>query len=174
MEAEHERQQVNLDLIASKNQVSKAVLAAQGSIFTNNDAEGSPDARFYGGCTHVATAEELARCRAKKLFDAEHANVQPHSGASANLAVFLAFSKPGARILGMVLAHGGHLNHGSKCNISDKYYVAFSYGIARESALINLDDVRVAALASLPKLIIAGASSYPRIYDNAGFLAIAR
>lgn len=174
IEAEHMRQQNHLEMIASENLVSKAVLAAQGSILTNKYAEGYPGARYYGGCTHVDTAEELARCRAKKLFNAEHANVQPHSGASANLAAFLAFLNPGDRILGMNLAHGGHLTHGSKGNISGKYYEAHSYGVDRDSALINLDDVRVAALASLPKLIIAGASSYPRIIDYAGFLAIAR
>ncbi len=174
IEAEQKRQQEHLELIASENLVSKAVLQAQGSILTNKYAEGYPGARYYGGCTHVDSAEELARCRAEKLFGVDHANVQPHSGASANLAVYLACLNPGDRILGMDLAHGGHLTHGSSVSISGKYYEAHSYGVDPSSGLLNMDEVQAAALSIRPKLIIAGASSYPRLIDYAGFQSIAR
>ena len=171
---EEKRQQETLILIASENLVSKAVLKAQGSVMTNKYAEGYAGARYYGGCSCVDRAEELACQRAKEIFGAEHVNVQPHSGTSANMAVYLALLKPGERILGMDLAHGGHLTHGSKVNISGRYYDSFSYGVDRESCLINLDEVRKIALEVKPKLIIAGASSYPRRIDFEGFKAIAR
>ena len=171
---EEKRQQETLILIASENLVSKAVLKAQGSVMTNKYAEGYAGARYYGGCSCVDRAEELACQRAKEIFGAEHVNVQPHSGTSANMAVYLALLKPGDRILGMDLAHGGHLTHGSKVNISGRYYDSFSYGVDRESCLINLDQVRKIALEVKPKLIIAGASSYPRRIDFEGFKAIAR
>lgn len=171
---EEKRQQETLILIASENLVSKAVLKAQGSVMTNKYAEGYAGARYYGGCACVDRAEELACRRAKEIFGAEHVNVQPHSGTSANMAVYLALLKPGDRILGMDLAHGGHLTHGSKVNISGRYYDSFSYGVDRESCLINLDQVRKIALEVKPKLIIAGASSYPRRIDFEGFKAIAR
>lgn len=174
VEAELRRQQAHLELIASENLVSKAVLQAQGSILTNKYAEGYPDARYYGGCIYVDRAEELARLRAMKLFGAEHANVQPHAGASANLAVYLACLEPGDRILGMDLAHGGHLTHGSAVSISGRYFNAYSYGVSRESSLIHLEEVRAKALSVQPKLIIAGASSYPRRIDYKGFQSIAR
>jgi glycine hydroxymethyltransferase len=171
---EEKRQQETLILIASENLVSKAVLKAQGSVMTNKYAEGYAGARYYGGCSCVDRAEELACRRAKEIFKAEHVNVQPHSGTSANMAVYLALLKPGDRILGMDLAHGGHLTHGSKVNISGRYYDSFSYGVDRESCLINLDQVRKIALEVKPKLIIAGASSYPRRIDFEGFETIAR
>lgn len=174
IEAEQRRQQDHLVLIASENLAGRAVLQAQGSVLTNKYAEGYPGARFYGGCTYVDQAEELARSRARELFGAEHANVQPHSGASANMAVYLAFLDPGDRILGMDLAHGGHLTHGSVANISGRYYQAHSYTVDRESGLIDLEAVRKQALSIRPKLIIAGASSYPRRIDFAAFREIAR
>ncbi len=174
IQAEQQRQQEHLELIASENLVSKAVLQAQGSVLTNKYAEGYPGARYYGGCIHVDSAEQLARCRAEKLFGAEHANVQPHSGASANLAAFLAFLNPGDRILGMNLAHGGHLTHGSRVSISGKHFAAHSYGVDRLSGLLDLAVVRETALSVRPKLIIAGASAYPRLIDYAGFQKIAR
>jgi glycine hydroxymethyltransferase len=170
---EIKRQQENLIMIASENLVSKAVLEAQGSIMTNKYAEGYPGARYYGGCLCVDRAEELACKRAKEIFQAEHVNVQPHSGTSANMAVYLALLEPADRLLGMDLSHGGHLTHGSRVNISGRYYQAYSYGVDRETNLINLDQVRVKALEVKPKLIIAGASSYPRRIDFAGFKAIA-
>jgi glycine hydroxymethyltransferase len=170
---EIKRQQENLIMIASENLVSKAVLEAQGSIMTNKYAEGYPGARYYGGCLCVDRAEELACKRAKEIFQAEHVNVQPHSGTSANMAVYLAMLEPADRLLGMDLSHGGHLTHGSRVNISGRYYQAYSYGVDRETNLINLDQVRAKALEVKPKLIIAGASSYPRRIDFAGFKAIA-
>jgi glycine hydroxymethyltransferase len=172
--AEYKRQQENLIMIASENLVSKAVLEVQGSVLTNKYAEGYAGVRYYGGCLHVDQAEKLACTRAKELFNAEHVNVQPHSGTSANMAVYLAMLQPGDRILGMDLNHGGHLTHGSKINISGKYYQAYSYGVTRDSCLINLEAVREIAQQVKPKLIIAGASSYPRCIDYAGFGNIAR
>jgi glycine hydroxymethyltransferase len=174
IEAEQHRQQEHLVLIASENLVSKAVLEAQASVLTNKYAEGYPGARYYGGCAHVDSTEQLARCRATALFGADHANVQPHSGASANLAAYLAFLNPGDRILGMNLAHGGHLTHGSKVSISGKHFEAHSYGVDRSSGLLDLEAVREAALSVRPKLIIAGASAYPRLIDYAGFKKIAQ
>ena len=170
---EEKRQQDNLVLIASENLVSKAVLTAQGSVLTNKYAEGYPGARYYGGCQWADRAEELAVNRAKELFEAEHVNVQPHSGTSANMAVYLALLKPQERILGMDLSHGGHLTHGSRVNISGRYFEAYSYGVDRDTNLINLEQVLAIAKKIKPKLIIAGASSYPRQIDFAGFRAIA-
>ena len=171
--AEEKRQQENLIMIASENLVSRAVLEAQGSVLTNKYAEGYPGARYYGGCVCVDRAEELAIKRASELFGAEHVNVQPHSGTSANMAVFLALLQPGDRILGMDLSHGGHLTHGSKVNISGKYYEAHSYGVDQATNLINLEQVREIARKVRPRLLIAGASSYPRTIDFEGFRDIA-
>lgn len=171
---EEKRQQDNLIMIASENLVSPAVLEAQGSVLTNKYAEGYAGARYYGGCAYVDRAEELAIERAKKIFAAEHVNVQPHSGTSANMAVYLALLKPGDRILGMDLSHGGHLTHGSKVNISGLYYQAYSYGVDRGSSMIDLENVRSIAQKVKPRLIIAGASSYPRLIDFEGFENIAR
>ncbi len=173
LKAEQKRQQDNLIMIASENLVSRAVLEAQGSVLTNKYAEGYPGARYYGGCIYADRAEELARTRALQIFGAEHVNVQPHSGTSANMAVYLALLEPGDRLLGMDLSHGGHLTHGSKVNISGRYYQAYSYGVDRSSNLIDLEQVRVRALEVRPKLIIAGASSYPRQIDFAGFKDLA-
>lgn len=174
IEAEQSRQQDNLIMIASENLISRAVLEAQGSILTNKYAEGYSGSRYYGGCACVDRAEDLACSRAKALFRAEHVNMQPHSGTSANMAVYLAMLKPGERIMGMDLSHGGHLTHGSPVNISGKYYEAFSYGVHRETCLLDLEAVKNKAQEALPRIIIAGASSYPRLIDYAGFAAIAR
>ena len=165
MDAELKRQRGNLELIASENIVSPAVMAAQGGYFTNKYAEGYPGKRYYGGCEHMDTVEDLARDRAKKLFGADHANVQPHSGANANLAVYYAMLTPGDTVLGMNLAHGGHLTHGSRVNISGKYFNFVSYGVSPTDGKIDYDEVRRIALESKPKLIVAGASAYPRIID---------
>ena len=174
IEAELDRQQSHLELIASENLASKAVLEAQGSVLTNKYAEGYPGARYYGGCQQVDRAEELAITRAKKIFGAEHVNVQPHAGAPANLAVYFSMLKPGDKILGMDLAHGGHLTHGSRVNLSGRYYKSFSYGVDPDTELINLEEVRRLALSLRPQLIIAGASAYPRRIDFAAFSDIAR
>ena len=174
IEAEKKRQQENLIMIASENLVSRAVLEAQGSVLTNKYAEGYAGARYYGGCFCVDQAERLACDRAKEIFNAEHVNVQPHSGTSANMAVFLALLKPGDRILGMDLSHGGHLTHGSKVNISGRYYDSYSYKVDPDSCMLDLDQVRKTAQEIKPKLIIAGASSYPRLIDFAGFADISR
>ena len=173
MQAELKRQQENIELIASENIVSKAVLMAAGSVLTNKYAEGFPEKRYYGGCEHVDVVEQIAIDRAKKLFGAEHANVQPHSGANANLAVFFALLNPGDTVLGMSLAHGGHLSHGSPVNISGKYFNVVSYGLDDETECINYDTVRALALEHKPKLIIAGASAYARIIDFAKMREIA-
>lgn len=164
---EMQRQQHNIELIASENIVSKAVLLAAGSVLTNKYAEGYPGKRYYGGCVYVDEVEEIARERAKKLFGAEHANVQPHSGANANLAAFFALLQPGDTVLGMSLAHGGHLSHGSPVNISGKYFHVVSYGVDAETGRIDYEEMRKAALACKPKMIIAGASAYPRVIDFA-------
>ncbi|HHW75067.1 MAG TPA: serine hydroxymethyltransferase [Firmicutes bacterium] len=174
IEDEEKRQQGNLELIASENLASRAVLQAQGSVLTNKYAEGYPGARYYGGCRHVDRVERLARARAKQLFGAEHANVQPHAGATANLAVYLAFLKPGDRILGMSLAHGGHLTHGSSVSITGRYFEAHSYGVDRSSGLLDMEEIRQKALRLRPKLLIAGASAYPRRIDFEAFGDIAR
>ena len=159
------RQQHNIELIASENIVSKAVMAAMGSVLTNKDAEGYPGKRYYGGCEKVDIVEELARKRACELFGAEHANVQPHSGAQANMAVFFAVLKPGDTVMGMSLAHGGHLTHGSPVNMSGKQYNVVSYGVSEETGRIDYEEFRRVALENKPKLIIAGASAYSRTID---------
>ena len=167
------RQQNKIELIASENFVSEAVMEAMGSPLTNKYAEGYPGKRYYGGCEYVDVVETLAIERAKKLFGAEFANVQPHSGASANLAVFFAAMEPGDTYLGMNLAHGGHLSHGSPVNISGKYFNVVPYGVDPETHLINYDEVRELALKHKPKLILAGASAYARTIDFAKFREIA-
>ncbi|NLZ38065.1 MAG: serine hydroxymethyltransferase [Firmicutes bacterium] len=173
IEAEKSRQQDHLELIASENYVSRAVMEAQGSLLTNKYAEGYPGRRYYGGCEHVDEVERLAQKRAKELFLAEHANVQPHSGASANLAVYLAALKTGDTILGMNLAHGGHLTHGAAVNLSGKYFRTVAYGVNPETGYLDYDQVESLAQKYKPRLIIAGASAYPRIIDFAAFRQIA-
>ena len=170
---ELKRQRHNIELIASENIVSKAVLLAAGTVLTNKYAEGYPAKRYYGGCEFVDEVEELARERAKKLFGAEHANVQPHCGANANLAVFYAFLKPGDTVLSMSLAHGGHLSHGSPVNISVNYFNIVPYGVSDETQQIDYDEVLRLAKEHKPKLILAGASAYPRIIDFKKFREIA-
>ncbi len=167
------RQQTTIELIASENIVSPAVLAATGSILTNKYAEGYPGHRYYGGCYAVDQVEEVARERAKKLFGAEHANVQPHSGASANLAVFFALLQPGDTVMGMDLAHGGHLSHGSPVNISGKYFHIVSYGVDEATQLLDYDEMERLAHACHPRLIVVGASAYSRTIDFARCRAIA-
>ena len=162
---ELERQQHNIELIASENIVSKAVLLAAGTVLTNKYAEGYPSARYYGGCQCVDVVEEIARERAKALFGAEHANVQPHSGANANLAAFFAFLSPGDTVLSMSLAHGGHLSHGSPVNISGKYFNIVPYGVNDVTQRIDYDVMYQLAIEHKPKLILVGASAYPRIID---------
>ena len=167
------RQRGTLEMIASENFVPRAVLESQGSVLTNKYAEGYPGRRYYGGCEFVDVAEELARERAKSLFGAKYANVQPHSGASANAAVLSAIAEPGDTILGLELSHGGHLTHGMKLNFSGKLYKVASYGVDPETMLIDMDVVRQKALEHKPKVIIAGWSAYPRTLDFAAFRAIA-
>lgn len=169
---ETERQNNTIELIASENFVSPAVLAAMGSILTNKYAEGYPGRRYYGGCTNIDTIEQLAIDRAKQLFGAEHANVQPHSGAQANAAAYMALMQPGDTLLGMGLAAGGHLTHGYKITASGTFYNAVNYGVTTEG-YIDYDEVRALALQHHPKVIVAGASAYPRIIDWAKFRAIA-
>ncbi len=161
------RQKHNIELIASENIVSEAVLLAAGSVLTNKYAEGYPGKRYYGGCYAVDVVEDIARERAKKLFGAEHANVQPHSGASANLAVFFAFLNPGDTVMGMNLAHGGHLSHGSPVNISGKYFNIVPYGVDDDTQRIDYDKMREIALECKPKMIVVGASAYSRTIDFA-------
>lgn len=173
MMAELHRQQDKIELIASENFVSQAVLEANGSIMTNKYAEGYPGKRYYGGCEHVDVTETLAIERAKKLFGAEYANVQPHSGAQANSAVYFAFLKPGDKILGLDLAHGGHLTHGMKINISGSYYEAHGYQLDKETCTLDYEEIRKKANEVKPKIIIAGASAYPRAIDFAKFREIA-
>lgn len=170
---EGQRQEDHIELIASENFASLAVMAAQGSCLTNKYAEGLPGKRYYGGCEFVDQAENLARERVKALFGAEHANVQPHSGANANLAVMLSVLKPGDRILGMDLSHGGHLTHGSPVNISGIYFENHFYGVNTETGYLDYDKVRERALAVKPKLLICGASAYSRQLDFAKFREIA-
>ena len=172
-ERELKRQQHNIELIASENIVSEGVLLAAGSVLTNKYAEGYPGKRYYGGCVYVDEVEEIARARAKKLFGAEHANVQPHSGANANLAVFYALLKPGDTVLSMSLAHGGHLSHGSPVNISGNYFNIVPYGVSDDTQQIDFDEVLRLAKEHKPKLILAGASAYPRTIDFAKFREIA-
>lgn len=173
MERELFRQRENIELIASENFVSPAVLAAMGSVLTNKYAEGYPDHRYYGGCQFVDEVENLARDRVCRLFGADHANVQPHSGAQANLAAYFALAEYGDTILGMNLAEGGHLTHGSPVNYSGKSYHFVAYGVDPETGRIDYDKVREIALACKPKIIVAGASAYPRAIDFARFRAIA-
>lgn len=165
MKQELGRQRGNLELIASENFVSPAVLAAAGTHLTNKYAEGYPGKRYYGGCQFVDIAEELARDRAKALFGAEHVNVQPHSGAQANIAVYFALLAPGDTILGMNLAHGGHLTHGSPVNLSGKYFNIVPYGVSRDTQTLDYDELTALAKEHRPKMIVAGASAYPRILD---------
>ena len=167
------RQQENIELIASENIVSEAVLLAAGGVLTNKYAEGYPGKRYYGGCVYVDEVEEIARQRACALFGAEHANVQPHSGANANLAVFFALLKPGDTVLSMNLSEGGHLSHGSPVNISGNYFNIVPYGVDPVTHTINYDEVRRLAVENKPKLILAGASAYPRLIDFAKFREIA-
>lgn len=171
---EADRQNDSLELIASENFTSRAVMEATGSVLTNKYAEGYPRRRYYGGCEWVDVAEELAIGRAKELFGAEHANVQPHSGAQANMAAFMAFLEPGDRILGMSLTHGGHLTHGAPVNFSGRLYQVSAYGVREDDGRIDYDQVREIALRDRPKLIIAGASAYPRLIDFEAFAAIAK
>ena len=173
MEQELLRQQNHIELIASENFVSTAVMNAMGSHLTNKYAEGYPKRRYYGGCEYVDIVEELAISRAKELFGAEYANVQPHSGAQANMAVYFAFLEPGDTILGMNLAHGGHLTHGSPVNISGKYFNIVPYGVDAETGYIDYDELRDLAREHKPKLIVAGASAYSRIIDFEMFQSIA-
>nr|WP_288665689.1 serine hydroxymethyltransferase [uncultured Dorea sp.] len=172
IQAEMERQNSHLELIASENWVSKAVMAAMGSPLTNKYAEGYPGKRYYGGCQCVDVVEDLARERAKKLFGCDYANVQPHSGAQANLAVFFAMLEPGDKVMGMNLDHGGHLTHGSPVNISGKYFNVVSYGV-NDEGVIDYDKVHEIAVKEKPKMIIAGASAYARIIDFKKFREIA-
>jgi glycine hydroxymethyltransferase len=173
LELEIQRQRHHLELIASENYASRSVMQAMGSHFTNKYAEGYPGRRYYGGCTHVDTVEELARSRAKQLFGCEHINVQPHSGAQANMAVYLAALKPGDTVLGLDLAHGGHLTHGHPLNSSGILYHFIGYHVRKEDERIDMDEVRRLALEHKPKMIVAGASAYPRIFDFPAFRAIA-
>jgi len=170
---EERRQKENLELIASENYASKAVREAMGCVMTNKYAEGYPGRRYYGGCEWVDVAERLAIDRVKKLFAAEHANVQPHSGAQANMAVFMAVLQPGDTVLGMSLAHGGHLTHGTKVSFSGKLYNAVAYGVRQDTELIDLDQLRAMAREHKPKLIVAGASAYPRAMAYEPFREIA-
>lgn len=165
MAEEEARQMRKIELIASENFVSRAVMAAQGSVLTNKYAEGYPGKRYYGGCEHVDKVEELARTRAKAIFGAEHANVQPHSGAQANFAVYFAMLEYGDTVLGMNLAHGGHLTHGSPVNVSGKYFKFVPYGVDPETETIDYDEVHKIAIEARPKMIVAGASAYPRYID---------
>ncbi len=170
---ELKRQRTKIELIASENFVSEAVMEAQGSVLTNKYAEGYPGRRYYGGCEHVDVVENIARDRAKEIFGAEHANVQPHSGAQANMAVYFTILEQGDTVLGMNLSHGGHLTHGSPVNFSGIQYNFVEYGVDPETHQINYDDVRAKALEHKPKLIVAGASAYPRAIDFKKFREIA-
>ncbi|MET3852735.1 serine hydroxymethyltransferase [Paenibacillus sp. OAE614] len=173
MNLELKRQRANIELIASENIVSEAVMEAMGSVLTNKYAEGYPGKRYYGGCERVDIVEDIARDRAKELFGAEHANVQPHSGAQANMAVYLAALKPGDTVLGMNLAHGGHLTHGSPVNASGLLYNFVAYGVQEDTFLIDYDEVRKLAFKHRPRLIVAGASAYPRTIDFEALASIA-
>lgn len=167
------RQRAKIELIASENFVSEAVMEAQGSVLTNKYAEGYPAKRYYGGCEYVDIVEDIARDRAKEIFGAEHVNVQPHSGAQANMAVYFTILEHGDTVLGMNLSHGGHLTHGSPVNFSGVQYNFVEYGVDKETHYINYEDVREKAVAHKPKLIVAGASAYPREIDFAKFREIA-
>jgi len=171
---EQSRQRFGLEMIASENYTSRAVMDAQGSVLTNKYAEGYPGRRYYGGCEFVDAVERLAIDRAKRLFGGDHANVQPHSGAQANMAVFLAALQPGDTILGLDLAHGGHLTHGMKLNFSGKYFKVASYGVTKDTHRIDFDQVVSQAREHKPKMVIAGASAYSRLYDFAKFAEISK
>lgn len=173
MDLELKRQRSNIELIASENIVSEAVMEAMGSVLTNKYAEGYPGKRYYGGCERVDIVEDLARDRAKEIFGAEHANVQPHSGAQANMAVYLAALNPGDTVLGMNLAHGGHLTHGSPVNASGLLYNFVAYGVQEDTSLIDYNEVRKAAFKHRPRMIVAGASAYPRVIDFEALASIA-
>ncbi|WP_035586683.1 serine hydroxymethyltransferase [Hippea jasoniae] len=173
IENEKKREMYGLELIASENFVSEAVLEAQGSVMTNKYAEGYPGKRYYGGCEYVDIVENLAIERAKKLFGAEHVNVQPHSGSQANMAIYLATLQPGDRLLGMSLSNGGHLTHGAGVNFSGKLFISFGYGVNPETGLIDYDEVQAIAEEFKPRLIVCGASAYPRIIDFKKFREIA-
>lgn len=173
IEREKQRQRAHINLIAAENYASRAVLEAQGSLLTNKYAEGYPKNRYYGGCQNIDMVEELAIERAKKLFSAEHANVQPHSGAQANMAAYFALLEHEDKVLAMSLAHGGHLSHGSRFNFSGRLYQFITYGVDRETELIDYDQVERLALEHKPKLIVAGTSSYPRVIDFKRFRQIA-
>lgn len=171
--AEKKRQQLNIELIASENIVSEAVMEAQGSVLTNKYAEGYPGKRYYGGCEHVDVVEDIARDRVKEIFGAKFANVQAHSGAQANMAVYFTLLQPGDTVLGMNLSHGGHLTHGSHVNFSGIQYNFVEYGVTKDTNVIDYEDVRAKALEHKPKLIVAGASAYPREIDFKKFREIA-
>ena len=173
VQAEYDRQRRNIELIASENFVSPAVLAAAATVLTNKYAEGYPGKRYYGGCQEVDVVENIARERACKLFGAEHANVQPHSGAQANQAAYFALLETGDTVLGMNLAHGGHLSHGSPVNISGKYFNIVPYGVSEKDETIDYDKLYDLAMEHKPKMIVAGASAYPRTIDFARFREIA-
>ncbi len=174
IQAEYQRQQNGLELIASENYTSRAVMEAAGSVLTNKYAEGYPGKRYYGGCEHVDVVEDLARDRAKQLFGCDHANVQPHSGSQANMAVYLTVLEPGDTVLGMDLAHGGHLTHGMRLNISGRLYDFSSYGVTKDTHRIDFDQLAALAKEKKPKLIVAGASAYPREIPHAEFANIAK
>ena len=174
IEHERQRQQENIELIASENFTSPAVMEAQGSVLTNKYAEGYPKKRWYGGCEHIDTIEQLAIDRANKLFGAEHANVQPHSGSGANMAVYFSVLKPGDKMLTMDLSHGGHLTHGNKANFSGKFFEIIHYGVGKDSGLIDYDQLATMAREHKPKMITVGASAYPRIIDFKRMGEIAR
>ncbi len=174
MDKEKERQERNIELIASENFVSEAVLEAQGSVLTNKYAEGYPGKKYYGGCEYIEQIETIAIERAKRLFGAEHVNVQPHSGSQANMAVYFSVLEPGDTILAMNLAHGGHLSHGSPVNFSGKFYKVVPYGVSKDTNRIDYDEVRKLALEYRPKLIVTGASAYPREIDFEVFSSIAK
>ncbi|WP_391209757.1 serine hydroxymethyltransferase [Psychrobacillus sp. L4] len=173
MLAEKKRQQANIELIASENFVSEAVMEAQGSVLTNKYAEGYPGKRYYGGCEYVDIVENIARDRLKEIFGAEHANVQPHSGSQANMAVYMTALQPGDTMLGMNLSHGGHLTHGSPVNFSGIQYNFIDYGVSKEDETIDYENIRAIALEHKPKMIVAGASAYSRTIDFAKFREIA-
>src|SRR5579862_6756796 len=173
VEGERRRQEDHIELIASENYTSPRVLAMQGSVLTNKYAEGYPGRRYYGGCEYVDIAEQLAIDRAKKLFSADFANVQPHSGSQANAAVYLALLSPGDTILGMSLDHGGHLTHGAKVNFSGKLFQAYQYGVRPDTGLVDYDQIESLAREHKPKMIVAGFSAYSRVLDWARFRAIA-
>ena len=173
LENERERQNTKLELIASENFVSKAVMEAMGGVMTNKYAEGYPGKRYYGGCEFVDVAENIARDRAKKLFGAEYANVQPHSGSQANMAVYFTFVKPGDKLMGMNLSHGGHLTHGSPVNFSGQFYNFVAYGVNKETGFIDMNEVETIATKEKPKMITVGASAYSRNIDYKAFRAVA-